>query len=404
MKIGFVSTWFERGAAYVTKAYISLLEKENDIYVYARGEEMVKSEGWNQDYVTKGRTLPGTKIDIKHFEKWIIGNELEVIFFNEQWDFVPVLWCKRNYPNIKLGAYIDYYKIDTVHLFKYYDFLICNTKRHYSVFEWHKQVFYVPWGTQVELFKPTACNDTSCNNKKVRFFHSAGMSERKGTKQLIETFIGSELCEKAELIIHTQLPLSRFTGLEVDELRKKNVIVIEKTVSAPGLYFMGDVYVYPTTLDGLGLTLYEALSSGLPVITTNAPPMNEVVDENVGRLVSVERQVARGDAYYWPLSFVDEEDLFEQMMFYVNNREELEIQKKRARNKAIKEYDFEKQRKQVCACFEESCIHMVDAYEVDRTIKKIKKGRRSELKRAIVDNLPVVLASGIMRIREWRNK
>ena len=35
MNIGFVSTWFERGAAYVTKAYIELLKDENNIYIYA---------------------------------------------------------------------------------------------------------------------------------------------------------------------------------------------------------------------------------------------------------------------------------------------------------------------------------------------------------------------------------
>ena len=63
---------------------------------------------------------------------------------------------------------------------------------------------------------------------------------------------------------------------------------IEKTVSAPGLYFRGDVYLYPTRLEGIGLTICEALASGLPVITTNDAPMNEfVIDGETGYLVDV---------------------------------------------------------------------------------------------------------------------
>jgi len=53
------------------------------------------------------------------------------------------------------------------------------------------------------------------------------------------------------------------------------------------LYYLGDVYVYPTTLDGLGLTVYEALASGLPVIATDVAPMNEIITEDNGKLVKV---------------------------------------------------------------------------------------------------------------------
>ncbi len=37
MNIGFVSTWFERGAAYVTKQYIDAVKERNYVFVYARG-------------------------------------------------------------------------------------------------------------------------------------------------------------------------------------------------------------------------------------------------------------------------------------------------------------------------------------------------------------------------------
>ena len=37
---------------------------------YWGGEIKENMPGWNQEYVTRGLDLPGTRIDIKHFSKW----------------------------------------------------------------------------------------------------------------------------------------------------------------------------------------------------------------------------------------------------------------------------------------------------------------------------------------------
>lgn len=39
MNIGLVTTWFERGAAYVSKAYLNSLKTDNNVFIYARGGE-----------------------------------------------------------------------------------------------------------------------------------------------------------------------------------------------------------------------------------------------------------------------------------------------------------------------------------------------------------------------------
>lgn len=44
MNIGFVSTWFERGAAYVTRQYVDALRNEHNVYVYARGGNNMRKE------------------------------------------------------------------------------------------------------------------------------------------------------------------------------------------------------------------------------------------------------------------------------------------------------------------------------------------------------------------------
>ncbi len=85
-----------------------------------------------------------------------------------------------------------------------------------------------------------------------------------------------------KLIIHTQIPLCGEIDRNIISILKeeKRIEVIERSVSAPGLYHLGDVYVYPTYLEGIGLTIAEAISSGLPVIVPDAAPMNEFVNES----------------------------------------------------------------------------------------------------------------------------
>jgi len=58
--------------------------------------------------------LAGTRIDWRQFSKWIKKNNIEVVFFNEQSDFECLYKLKIHYPDVILGAYIDYYKEDTV--------------------------------------------------------------------------------------------------------------------------------------------------------------------------------------------------------------------------------------------------------------------------------------------------
>lgn len=353
MNIGFVSTWFERGAAYVTKAYIDALKENNEVFVYARGgeQEGINDPKWDLPFVTWGLRLYGTHINFKHFSKWIKSNNIECIFFNEQHEFEIVHKVKKHFPKLKIGSYIDYYKENTVAEFKIYDFLICNTKRHYSVFKWHPQCYYVPWGTDVNLFKPYEKEE-----EELTFFHSAGMSLRKGTKLLIEAFICGELYKSSKLLIHSQLDLEKTFNYTTEYLKKHNIEIIQKTVTAPGLYKMGDVYVYPTTLDGLGLTLYEALSSGLPVITTNNAPMNEVINKDIGYLIEVDFYHSRSDAYYWPLSICKKESLIEGMMWFVSNRENLSKIKTKARTEALKKWDWEDRFEEVNEIFSEAQV------------------------------------------------
>ncbi|MBU2495965.1 MAG: glycosyltransferase family 4 protein [Candidatus Omnitrophica bacterium] len=344
MNIGIVTTWFPRGAAYVSRAYLETLAVKHAVFIYARGGERYaqKDPEWDKNYVTWGKRFigkDGTYIDWEDFQKWIAQNQLDLILFNEQQNWEVVL--KAIQLPIPIGSYVDYYTAQTVPFFRLYDFLFCNTRRHYRVFQNHPQAFYIPWGTDLNLFKP---RKRDYAKEGITFFHSAGLSpDRKGTDILVKAF--REVRGDSKLIIHTQSQrtLKKHSLAHRLITQDPRVELIEKEVEAPGLYHLGDVYVYPTRLEGIGLTIMEALASGLPVITTDAPPMNEFITQNInGKLVEAASVEDRPANYYWPRTVVDVDSLREAMQFFVDNPGQIGEFQEQARLSAEQNFNWKK--------------------------------------------------------------
>lgn len=345
MNIGIVTTWFERGAAYVSKAYLATLSDKHNVYIYARGGEKygINDPNWDFPYVTWGQLphIPRINyIEWEDFKNWIDKNQIEILLFNEQISWDVILKCQAL--NILLGTYIDYYTKDTISFFGLFDFLLCNTKRHLSVFSWHPQAIYIPWGTNIEICQPMI---TKIERKKpIIFFHSAGFGGvkfRKGTDILVKAF--RHVKGNVRLVIHSQANIDRYGDIKELILNDERIEFLEKTVPLPGLYHLGNVYVYPSRLEGIGLTVMEAMACGLPVISTDTPPINEfVIDGFNGKLVPVEKQIPRRDNYYWDQSICSEEKLTESMQYYVDNISILETQSTNASNFAMEKLDWKK--------------------------------------------------------------
>ncbi|MBU2894679.1 glycosyltransferase family 4 protein [Colwellia sp. D2M02] len=397
MKIGIVTTWFERGAAYVSKQFKEVLEHEHDVFIYARGGEefAIGDPNWDGDYVTwakKPLTFAFTDINLENFRAWLLDNEIELVLFNEQKIWAPVLLCRDL--NIKTGAYIDYYTEEIVPCFGVYDFLICNTERHRSVFEHHPQCLFFPWGTDTNLYQP---QEHKGDEGGVKFFHSAGMSPyRKGTDLLIKAFLRLE--GEAKLIVHSQVDLkTAFPQLaaDIDKLLSSGSLELhEYTVSAPGLYHLGDVYVYPSRLDGIGLTILEAASAGLPIIVPDNGPMNEFVGEHGenGKAVNIEKLWSRWDGYYWPQCEVALDSLHESLKFYVDNQNNIQNLKAQAREYAVRHFSWENNTKKIADTL--SNVRVLTAEEVNEAKKsalkyddKMLKKHAKSKKQLFVDKL-----------------
>lgn len=372
MNIGIVTTWFERGAAYVSKQFEEVLENKHNVFIYARGGESYAKgdEKWDRDNVTWGVRINSpfvaTVIQKSDFIRWLKTNQIELVIFNEQHWFQPILWCKQL--AIKTIAYIDYYTEKTIPLFNIYDAVICNTRRHLQAFCKHPLACYVPWGTDVDTFLPK--NNGLVNEDVVTFFHSAGLSgERKGTDLFIKALAKLNRC-KFRALIHTQNDLRpQFPELaETIEWLVKDgkLTIITKTVTAPGLYHLGDVYVYPSRLEGIGLTIAESISCGLACIVPDNGPMNEFVNEAYGKTVEIDKFYSRADGYYWPKCECSIDGLADAMEFYIDHPDIVIQQKQKSREYALRHLSHKKNFQRILQLVEETKIATIEPTLIDR--------------------------------------
>lgn len=341
MNIGIVTTWYERGAAYVSRQYAETLRNAgHDVFIFARDGEYARNDPvWDTSCVHWAKKWPlsdSSRMHVYDFRFWLKRNHIELVLFNEQRILWPIAVCQEL--GVRTVAYIDYYRLTSVKNFACYDGLICNTLRHFSVFNWHPGAFFLPWGTDTELFKPKQNLNRLVAPNLVTFFHSAGCSDRKGTDLLIHAF--SKLQGPCKLVIHSQQNiLDWFPSLKetVAQLQASEKLeLIHNTVTAPGLYHLGDVYVYPTRLEGIGLTICEALACGLPSIVPDNAPMNEFVHHHeTGLLAKIDSYVSRADGYYWPMGIVSIDSLADQMQFCVDNADWILHAKFQSRTQAL---------------------------------------------------------------------
>jgi glycosyltransferase involved in cell wall biosynthesis len=237
---------------------------------------------------------------------------------------------------------------------------------------------YIPWGTEVDVFKPKTLDVVE--QGAVTFFHSAGMNpKRKGSDLVLIAF--SKVRGTAKLIIHSQRDLKAYfpeLAGTIDALQHDGRLIChQETVSAPGLYHTGDVYVYPSRLDGIGLTIAEAQGCGLPAIVPDFPPMNEFVTNEAGRVVKVERVYARADGYYWPQCKADVVALAEAMQFYVEHYSQLGLLKRSTRLHAERCLDWEKNAEPLPHIFEHAKIRDAPSADLEARILAYERRRTS---------------------------
>lgn len=168
------------------------------------------------------------------------------------------------------------------------DTVLCKTR--------HAEEIFAPLARRVAYTSFTSDDRRDARVKKDYgcFVHIAGRSEQKGTDAVFAAWARHPEWPTLTVIQH---PMRRRT---VTEPNIKYVADRLDDHVLRGIQNRNGVHVCPSEAEGFGHTLVEAMSCGALVITTDGPPMNELVTADRGVLVPYRRTAAQrlGINYY----------------------------------------------------------------------------------------------------------
>jgi glycosyltransferase involved in cell wall biosynthesis/GT2 family glycosyltransferase len=192
-----------------------------------------------------------------------------------------------------------------------------------------KPIFVFPHGVNTNVFKYVEREFNTINNidDTFVFLYCGECSDRKGTFQLLEAFNKIVKNNNVKLILKSNEDVEHEASIKIKNYivnngLEKNVEYIRKNESQEKIFELmskSHCYVYPSRADSFGMTVIEAMATGLPII------MNEKLgcEENIkGRYFKIKSEQVNVSGHPflcgdWSESDVD--DLSKKMLYVKNN-------------------------------------------------------------------------------------
>ena len=300
MRIGICAYWFNRGQGVVARQVRTALDElGHETFVLARPTResnirsafVDRSDVWDQPGITEASSY---EIPAREYLDWARERDLEIAFFDQNYGFEGIAELRRSGVRT-IGRFVwEQFSRDDVapateSLDVIYSLTRCERER-YAGFGIESP--YVQWGVHPELLQyATAAGDG--DRDITRFFYPAGfLSKRKPLKPVLNAFSGVS-DPQIRLTVKAQVERQAKRLHRAAEEDPRIEVVLEDLPTDEHLrrFAAADVCLAPSRWEGLGLHLYEAAAFGLPTITNDDPPMNEVIKDGVnGLLVKSKRK------------------------------------------------------------------------------------------------------------------
>ena len=146
------------------------------------------------------------------------------------------------------------------------------------------RIWYVPNGVSEEFFQPRIFADVPAN----RLLYVGTWLDRKGIHYLVDAFAAlaarsSEIqltvagCILAEEQVKAYFPAAIRNRISVHPFLARDAM--------PALYAAHDIFVFPSLVEGMPLTLLEAMAGAMPAVTTNTCGMSDLIDNEANGLL-----------------------------------------------------------------------------------------------------------------------
>jgi glycosyltransferase involved in cell wall biosynthesis len=297
MRVGICAYWFNRGQGVVARQVRSALDSlGHETFVLARPTRaknirpsfVDRSGVWDQPGITEASAY---RIPAGELLAWGSEKRLDVALFDQNYEFEAIEALRRS--GVRTIGRFVWEQFASKHvepakraLETIYSLTSCEQERYATI---GIESPRVPWGIHPELLSYAR----EPGPGPVRFFYPAGfLSRRKPVRELLKAF-SKVPGDDVRLIVKGQVEreVERLERAAEKDPRIEVVLEDLPTDEHLRLFASADVCVAPSRWEGLGLHLYESMALGLPVITNDAPPMNEVIrDRDNGLLVKSRRR------------------------------------------------------------------------------------------------------------------
>jgi len=302
MRIGICAYWFNRGQGVVARQLRTVLDQlGHETFVLARPTResnirsafVDRSGVWDQPGVTEASRY---EIPVQEYLDWGSERHLDVAFFDQNYGFEGIAALRRS--GVRTVGRFVWEQFSAEHvagakeaLDVIYSLTRCEQQRYAGL---GIESPYVQWGVHPSLIAYDPGERPP--GEPVRLFYPAGfLSKRKPLRPLLKAFAG---VRDPELRLTVKAQVERqATRLERAAAEDPRIeVILEDLPTDEHLrrFAAADVCLAPSRWEGLGLHLYEAMAVGMPVLTNDNPPMNEVVKDGVNGLLFAGR--AKGEA------------------------------------------------------------------------------------------------------------
>jgi glycosyltransferase involved in cell wall biosynthesis len=303
MRVGIVTKWFNRGQAFVSRYIRDAFEElGHETFILARptkdkgpmGARVDRSGVWDQAGVTEASDW---EVPYEEYERWVEQNSLDVVHWDNCYQHEEIARLRAaGLRTVGRFVWEMFSPEDATPAKQAYDVLYSMTRCEQQRYgELGIESPYVQWGIHQELLDVPV---RRADDGLVRFyFPGALLGPRKPHKEVVEAFSNSR-GDNLRLIFKAQLErrMNYLTRAVEADPRIELVVDDMETREHLELFASCDVCLGPSRWEGLGLFLYEAAAFGMPQISNDSPPMNEVVRDGVNGILVADHQDGTADS------------------------------------------------------------------------------------------------------------
>ncbi len=313
MRIGIVAYWFNRGQGVVARQLRSALDElGHETFVLARPTrktnirpDWIDGEGvWAQEHVTAGSDY---LIGADEYASWAQATGVEVVLFDQNYQFEEIARLRRS-GVATAGRFVwEHFAAEHVEpaleaFDAVYSMTACEQRRYAEMGITSPRVRFGCHPDLIARAETDRPGGEAGRETVPLLFPGGFMSKRKPLAEVIEAFraaSGDELRLVLKAQVDRRLTEARRLargGRRFGRADRRIEIVSADLPTDEYMAMFGSAaaIVAPSRWEGLGLHLYEATALGIPIVTNDNPPMNEIVSD--GRNGLLVPGIADGEA------------------------------------------------------------------------------------------------------------